>query len=286
MAADCLGVDGPLALHERQTGEMKIRFQVNDGKPAAKAAARRLAVVARKTGLAVVTRGKADAIVALGGDGTILHAVRRFPGVPVLGFNLGGLGYLSSVGERDFEPALAMLAKGAFVISERSMLEVRLPRGRTAAALNDVVIVREMTGHAAEIDLKADGRLAAHYLADGLVIATPTGSTAYSLSAGGPVLMPDSRCFVVTPMNPHALAVRPLVVNDSVVLTATSCRKVNGAAEKTGVYADGLSLCLLGGGESVEIRRSGKTAKLVGLEGYDPYEVLGRKLGWPGGRTR
>ena len=265
---------------------MRIRFHVNDGKPAAKSAAKNLAVAARKVGLSVVTRGAADAVVALGGDGTILHAVHRYPGVPVLGFNLGGLGYLSSVGERDFESALGMLAKGAYRISERSLLEVKPPRGRPAVALNDVVIVREMTGHAAELDLQADGRLAAHYLADGLVVATPTGSTAYSLSAGGPVLMPDSRCFVVTPMNPHALAVRPLVVSDSVVLKATSCRKVNGAAEKTGVYVDGESLSLLGGGESVVIRRSSKTAKLIGLEGYDPYEVLGRKLGWPGGRTR
>ena len=265
---------------------MKVRFYVNQEKPLAAETRQRLDADLEALALKTVTDASADVVIVLGGDGTFLRAVHEFPDTPILGFNLGGLGYLSSVGERDFEPALAMLAKGAFVISERSMLEVRLPRGRTAAALNDVVIVREMTGHAAEIDLKADGRLAAHYLADGLVIATPTGSTAYSLSAGGPVLMPDSRCFVVTPMNPHALAVRPLVVNDSVVLTATSCRKVNGAAEKTGVYADGLSLCLLGGGESVEIRRSGKTAKLVGLEGYDPYEVLGRKLGWPGGRTR
>ena len=261
---------------------MRILFHVNSGKPAAKAAAKTLSVVARKAGLEVVTRGAGDAVVALGGDGTILHAVHRFPGVPVLGFNLGGLGYLSSVGAGDFERALALLAAGRFSVLERSMLEVKGPGRKTATALNDVVIVREMTGHAAELDLAVDGRAATHYMADGLVVATPTGSTAYSLSAGGPVLMPDSRCLVVTPMNPHALAVRPMVVSDAVALRATSCRGVNGTEEKLGVYADGEGVFLLGRGESVEIRKASESAKLIGLEGYDPYEVLGRKLGWPG----
>lgn len=265
---------------------MRIRFHVNSGKPAAKAAAKTLSVVARKAGLEVVTRGAGDAVVALGGDGTILHAVHRFPGVPVLGFNLGGLGYLSSVGESEFEAALGLLAAGRFRILERSQLEVAGPRGETATALNDVVIMREMTGHAAELDLAADGHAATRYMADGLIVATPTGSTAYSLSAGGPVLMPDSSCLVVTPMNPHALAVRPMVVSDAVTLTATSRRKVNGTAEKLGVYADGAGVFLLGGGETAAIRKAASVAKLIGLEGYDPYEVLGRKLGWPGARVK
>ena len=150
------------------------------------------------------------------------------------------------------------------------------------AALNDVVIVREMTGHAAVLDLSADGRAAARYMADGIAVATPTGSTAYSLAAGGPVLMPDSRSLVVTPMNPHALGARPLVVSDSVSLKITSRRRVNGRAEKIGVYADGESVFMLGGDESVEIAIAATRAHFVELDGYDPYKALGRKLGWCG----
>ena len=187
---------------------MKVRFYANAGKPAAKAAAKRLEAVARRAGLELATRGTCAAVVALGGDGTILRAVRKFPDIPVLGFNLGSLGYLASVGESDFERAIAMLAAGEFSVSERTMLDV----GGTTA-LNDVVVMREMTGHAAVLDVSADGNSATRYMADGVVIATPTGSTAYSLAAGGPVLMPDTKCLVVTPMNPHALGVRPMVMN-------------------------------------------------------------------------
>lgn len=260
---------------------MKVAFHVNDAKPRAKAARRELGAAARALGLRVASRGAADVVVALGGDGTILHAVHAFPGVPVLGFNLGGLGYLASVVEKDFGKALRMLSEGRFKVSERSMLEVRKGR-RRALALNDVVIVREMTGHAAILEVEADGRRAARYMADGVVVATPTGSTAYSLAAGGPVLMPDTRCLSVTPMNPHALAVRPVVVSDGVLLRVTSRRRVNGrVAEKLGVYADGEAVFMLGGDESAEISKAAELAKLVELAGFDPYEVMGRKLGWP-----
>ena len=262
------------ALAERN-GKMKVRFYANAGKPAAKAAAKRLEAVARRAGLVLASRGTCDAIVALGGDGTILRAVRKFPDIPVLGFNLGSLGYLASVGESDFERAIAMIAEGEFSVSERTMLDV----GGTTA-LNDVVVMREMTGHAAVLDVSADGNAATRYMADGVVIATPTGSTAYSLAAGGPVLMPDTKCLVVTPMNPHALGVRPMVVSDAVKLTVTSRRSVVGADERLGVYADGENVAMLKAGESVEIAKSARSAKLVALPGFDPYVVLNRKLGW------
>ena len=231
------------ALAERN-GKMKVRFYANAGKPAAKAAAKRLEAVARRAGLALSSRGTCDAIVALGGDGTILRAVRKFPDIPVLGFNLGSLGYLASVGESDFERAISMLAAGDFSVSERTMLDVG---GMTA--LNDVVVMREMTGHAAVLDVSADGNSATRYMADGVVIATPTGSTAYSLAAGGPVLMPDTKCLVVTPMNPHALGVRPMVVSDAVKLTVTSRRSVVDADERLGVYADGENVAMLKAGD-------------------------------------
>jgi NAD+ kinase len=265
--------------------KMKIKFYANSGKPEAKMAVGRLSDVARSLGLetvASVSRAPGAVVIALGGDGTILRAVHRFPDSPVLGFNLGSLGYLASVGEREFEKALAMLAQGRFKVSERTMLEVRRVGGEVLPrrALNDVVVVREMTGHAAVVDLAVNGRAAARYMADGLVIATPTGSTAYSLSAGGPVLMQGSGGLVVTPMNPHALGIRPMVVRDTVELKVSSRRRVNGRAERIGVYVDGENVTALGGGEALIVSKSPYGARLIELDGYDPYEVMSRKLGW------
>lgn len=268
---------------------MRVYFFANDRKPEALAAADRIASRVAGLGLAVShSPERSDAIVALGGDGTILRVAHMYPGVPVLGFNLGGLGYLSSVGPDEFDRALSLLAAGRFRVGERSMLRAakRGEPGREVLALNDIAVMREMSGHAAVLDLEADGRPATRYMADGLVIATPTGSTAYSLSAGGPVLMADSASFVVTPMNPHALAVRPTVVGDRVRLSVSSRRRVNGEAEKIGVYADGESVFALDVDETLDVSKAPVGAKMIELEGYDPYEVLSRKLGWSGGETR
>lgn len=287
MAADCLGMDSPFGSPKDDETEMKIHFYANAEKPLAQAARVDLAARAARLGLADVgdaATDAADVIVALGGDGTILKAVHEFPNRPVLGLNLGGLGYLASVEEKDFPRALEMLATGRYRVSRRSVLAVS-KRGDPASvrqALNDVVITREMSGHAAVLDLTVDGCTAARYMADGLVLATPTGSTAYSLAAGGPVLMPDSGSFVVTPMNPHALGIRSMVVRDSAVFVVTSRPRANGRAEKIGVYADGEYAFMLEADESAEIVRSPHDAAMIELDGYEPYEVMARKLGWSG----
>lgn len=261
---------------------MKVAFYINDSKSGAKAAAAELSSRASSLGLDVIdlrnsslfTLNSSLLIIALGGDGTILRCVHEHPGVPVIGFNLGGLGYLSPVEKKDFDSALKLIAEGRFRIAERTMLSLN---GRIA--LNDIVITREMTGHAAMLDLSVDGHRPTRYLADGLVIATPTGSTAYSLSAGGPVVMSDSRSFVITPMNPHALGIRPQVVSDSVRISVSSIIR---GPTSLGIYADGEAVAMLAPGESVEIAKSEQVAKLVELEGYDPYAVLAHKLGWTG----
>lgn len=260
----------------------KVFFYANSGKPAALKARDALSDAARGAGLEPCEAACAEAVIALGGDGTILRAVRDVPGVPVIGFNLGGLGYLSSVEEKDFVSALERLAGGRYTVAARSLLEIVSPDGSRAVALNDIVIMREMSGHAAVLDLEIDSRLAARYMADGLVIATPTGSTAYSLSAGGPVVMPGSPSFVVTPMNPHALGIRPMVVSDSVTFKVTSRERADGRADKLGVYADGESVFMLEGGNSLEIVKSARSVGMIELEGHDPYDVLARKLGWSG----
>jgi NAD+ kinase len=153
-------------------------------------------------------------------------------------------------------------------------------------ALNDVVLSREMSGRSVRIDLSADGHEVTSYLADGLIFATPTGSTAYSLSAGGPVLMPDSGSFVVTPMNPHALGVRPVVVSDQVRFTAVARARTPGNPVRIGVYADGALAMEMGEGDSVSVSRADASARFVELEGYDPYDVLARKLGWSGSSVK
>lgn len=267
---------------------MKIRFHANARNTKAMAAAKELAAVARSLKLEAVSAGHADVVIALGGDGTILKAVRKHPKSALLGFNLGSLGYLASVGESDFTHALEMLAAGRYRVAKRTLLEACRPSAHVKRflALNEIVVMREMTGHAAVLELAVDGKRVTRYSADGLVIATPTGSTAYSLAAGGPVLMPDTASFVITPMNPHALGVRPMVVSDGVTLEVVSRRRVNGKAEKTCVYADGENAFPLEGDGRVIIRKARMAAKFVELEGYDPYEVLGRKLGWSGSRLQ
>lgn len=261
---------------------MKIAFSVNGDKPKAMAAATELAAAATALGLKVIEAGGgADCLIALGGDGTMLKAVRDYPAVPVLGFNLGGLGYLSSVGENDFKAALEMLAARRFHIAERTMVSAKLG-GREMTALNDIVIQRALSGHVASLEFRVDGKAPTHYAGDGLVIATPTGSTAYSLAAGGPVVMPDSATLVVTPINPHTLAIRPLVVSDEVTLSVIPRVRPGALAEKIGVYADGVDFGFLEFNQELVIRKSTTIARLVELEGYDPYDVLARKLGWSG----
>lgn len=261
---------------------MKILFYANASKPNALEERVRLSGLAGKLGLQTTEGEDAEVIVSLGGDGTFLRAVHEFPDKPILGLNLGGLGYLASVERRDFDQALGKLASGGYRISERGMLEVN---GRFPA-LNDIVITREMSGHSTRLDLEADGRLVTHYMADGLIFATPTGSTAYSLAAGGPVLVAGLGSVVVTPMNPHALGVRPLVTRDSVRFRVTARSRTAGNVMKIGVHSDGVNVMTLDEGQSVEIAKSSRVAKLVELEGYDPYVVLARKLGWSGSNVR
>ena len=273
---------------------MRVHFHINPESEKSREALAAARAAAEAAGLAVAERGDdADAVVALGGDGTLLRAVRLHPLLPVIGFNLGSLGYLAAVGAGDVASAMAALSQGRFTVRERTLLEVGMASdpaggggnaqpGRRFLALNEVVVMREMTGHAAWLDLEADGRHVTRYTADGIVIATPTGSTAYSLAAGGPVVMPDAPTLVVTPMNPHALGARPLVVSDSVRFRVVSRRRVNGSEERLGVYADGQPVFMLGFGESIEVAKAAERAKFIELPGYDPFAVLSRKLGWSG----
>lgn len=259
----------------------KISFFGNESKSAVRAALAKLPSLASRCGFMVTESADADIIVTLGGDGTILRAVHAFPGKTLLGLNLGGLGFLASVEERDYSTALALLSEGRYRLSRRTMLSVSGADGRSFLALNDVVL-RRTAGHAAVLDLSVDGGAATRYHADGIVIASPTGSTAYSLSAGGPVLMPDSRSFVITPVCPHSLGVRSLVVRDDCVAALSNPLRQDAIMQPVMVCADGEEKLVLEPGGCVRVGRAAEDACFIEPEGCDPYEVLSRKLGWRG----
>ena len=258
----------------------RIAFHVNSSKPSASEVRRRLAERARKCGIDVLDSSKRpDVMVVLGGDGTMLSAVHLYPGVPLLGLNLGSLGYLASVEEAGFDGAIDALAGGRYRISRRTALKVR-----GVNALNDVVIARGVSGHVIRLGFSVDGEPVTRFVADGLVIATPTGSTAYSLAAGGPVLMPASQSIVVTPVCPHALSSRPLVLKDSVRMAVSV--EVREEGDEPGVFADGRQVGTLAAGELLEVEKSDVEVPLVELDDVNPYEVLTRKLGWSGSSIR
>ena len=259
----------------------RIVFHVNRDKPGSDSVRLRLSALAASLGLSEVT-GPADnpeAVVVLGGDGTMLSAVHRFPGIPLLGLNLGSLGYLAGVESPHFDDALRALASGDYEVSRRTTLRVG-----DAVALNDVVVSRGVSGHAIQLELSVNGRMATRFSADGLVVATPTGSTAYSLAAGGPILLPDSRSVVVTPVCPHALSSRPFVVREDSRLAVRLVARPG--AETLDIFADGEAVAQVHEGEEVVVEKASATVPLVELPGADPFEVLSRKLGWAGSSIR
>lgn len=233
---------------------------------------------------AFAARG-AGAAVVLGGDGTMLDAARRLGGqdLPLMGLNIGSLGYLTCVEEAMFGDALRRLRDGAFTLSRRTALSARIRRPGGACrtlpdALNDVVVSRGARGSAVELDLSIDGREVSRFLCDGLIVATPTGSTAYSLSAGGPILLPDAEALAVCLICPHTLTSRPLVIRDSSIV---SVRAASGESALI-ASADGRDDVRIDAGDEVEVRKSARRLPVVALEGGNPFDVMRRKLGWGG----
>ncbi len=229
-----------------------------------------------------------SAVAVLGGDGTLLRAVHRLQSLgadlPAMGLNIGSLGYLTGADEDHFAEALEALASGTCEISVRQMLSCRvfqngdrractLPR----SALNDVVLSRA-SGRMVKIGLALDGQDVTNYSCDGLIVATPTGSTAYSLSAGGPLVMPGTAATSITVICPHTLSSRPLVISDSTTISLAVI-----AAEAPLLLAiDGEECAKVNPGDIVEITRAAHPARIAFLPGYSSYRVLSRKLGWAG----
>ena len=211
-----------------------------------------------------------DYVFVVGGDGTILKAARYYSeyGIPILGINLGHLGFLSQVGADDAELALSKILSNEFVIEDRMML-----KADNYKALNDFVIKGEFSSRASEFILEIDNKPVCDYFADGIIVSTPTGSTAYGMAAGGPVLSPDIDAITVVPICPHTFAARPIVVGgDSKIKIKTSHN------EKYTVSSDGQEVFSIGG--EIEISKSSMPAKLLQLGENDFYELLKTKLHW------
>lgn len=223
-------------------------------------------------------------LVVLGGDGTLLQAVNEgsFPAPHVFGINSGTLGFLTGAGPDDFQEVLAGILAGRALVSERSLLSVEVLREGvpfwSGRALNEVVISRGERSRVIRLEVEIDEVMLTEYNADGLIVATPTGSTAYSLSAGGPLLAPDSGVFVVTPICPHVLTNRSVIVNDRSSIT------VRPSAGQQGVCLtlDGRNPLTLEPGDLTRIRRSRQALRLVFPSDLPFFEVLRQKLKWSG----
>ena len=222
-----------------------------------------------------------DALLTLGGDGTMLRGARLLEGrqVPVLGINLGKLGFLTSCGRDEVEPAIRALAAGDFLAESRMTLEASIAgSGKRWMALNDVVIHKGGFARVVRLRVAINGETVATYAADGLVIATPTGSTAYSLSAGGPVVVPTVESIVLTAVAPHTLAIRPLVLPPSAEVTV----EADDGPEELLVTVDGQTGTSFQGGQTLVVRRGEKAVQVVRFPGTTFFSRLRRKLGWGG----
>jgi NAD+ kinase len=232
---------------------------------------------------------RCDLVVVLGGDGTLLAVARRAAGgPPILGVNLGRLGFLTEVQRNSLYPALVEVLAGHYTLEPRSLFEVEHLRGNgeraTYRALNDVVLAKSALSRVIELSLTVDSRPVARYRADGLVISTPTGSTAYNLSAGGPILHPLLPVAVITPICPHTLTLRPLVVPDSsIVEAAIEARPDEAAGRVDQVYLtiDGQEGSEVGAGDRVRVTRSPQPVYLVRTgERGSIFDGLKAKLHW------
>lgn len=226
----------------------------------------------------------ADAAIVIGGDGSILRSAKQMKDhqIPVIGVNFGKLGFLADILPGDLEAALAAIADQRFRIVEHLMILCELFKDdvlvEEALGLNEVAILGGPPYSIQNIQLYVDAELATTYSCDGLIISTPVGSTAHNLSAGGPILRKNLQAFVISPISPHTLTVRPVVDTADRVLDVV----VDNPTEFTSVVLDGQPLGRLTPGHRVRIRKAQSQFKMVEVAGHSYYRTLRNKLGWSG----
>jgi NAD+ kinase len=226
---------------------------------------------------------KSDLLLVFGGDGTMLRVVREINGsnTPILGINVGRLGFLTAVPSKELKEALAKLWDKEFFIESRPLIEgsgVAAGKKIHLRALNDIVISRGAESRMIELAVSVNGESLTRYRCDGLIVSSPTGSTAYSLSAGGAIISPNSEVFALTPICPHTLSNRSVIINlDSEISVQVLSSKLD-----TNVTADGQVRVDLDYGDVISIRRSKRAVRLLHPGGSSFFETVRRKLHWSG----
>ena len=268
-----------------------LAFVVNPGKSGATGLAQELVGAARARGVRLkqttrfpLPRGFLrgfDACCVIGGDGTLLGVVREAAAekVPIIGVNRGSLGFLTTFSPEEARSDFGSVLEGSFRLDQRAMLECRVAGGPPQVALNDVLIKDAVTSKLVHLEVFADGELVTDFLADGLIFATPTGSTAYNLSAGGPIVHPRAEVIAMTPICPHTLTNRSIIFRNSVTLRVLNRSK--GTALVVGL--DGQSELKLGADEAVDVCLSRLRLPLAQRHDYSHFSVMRTKLKWSGG---
>ena len=225
--------------------------------------------------------GFADLAIVLGGDGTMLSAARnlaRFR-VPLTGINQGRVGFMTDIALKDMHSSVVAILEGKYGIEERALLEAEITRGDASLlrtlALNEAVVGRGSQGRLIEVEVRINGEYVYALRADGLIVATPTGSTAYALSAQGPILQPGVDALALVPLNPHVLSARPVSVSDRSVIEIALLRAVDARA-----HFDGFALADMAQGDRLVLKRSPDSIRFVHPPGYSYFAMLREKLNW------
>jgi NAD+ kinase len=221
-----------------------------------------------------------DFLLCLGGDGTLIAGVRIFsnPTVPVLGVHIGGLGFLAQITPKELTEKLNMIKNGESTTQERLVLDAQISNSNQSHfAINDFVVQNEIAYRVTSLSLYIDGKHVSDYKSDGIIISTPTGSTAYSLSSGGPIVQPDVFSIIVTPIAPHSLTSRPLVLPADVDIEF----RFNGDSEKElKLISDGQNIENFTNDSTVKISQAKHHVKFITFEDYDYYQTLKTKMVW------
>ncbi len=223
---------------------------------------------------------KIDFFISLGGDGTILRLVHRYPELeaPLLGINLGSLGFMADIPLNDIYPSLQDLLDGHYTLQSRIMMEGRSPKGERCIALNEIVVHRAQNPCLVDLAIYVDGAYLNTFSADGIIVATPSGSTAYSLAAGGPILTPELNAFVLTPISPHTISNRPIVLMPKHHIQVQYLSPL----QPVEISYDGIPIFSISTNDFFTILPSNQQLRLVSLCRHDYFSTLREKLGWQG----
>lgn len=227
-----------------------------------------------------VNPAEIDFMISLGGDGTILRLVHRHPEIdaPLLGINLGGLGFMADIPLHDIYPSLKDLLEGRYTIQDRLVMDGTSAQGNHCIAVNEIVIHRAQNPGLIDLAVSIDDTYVNTFSADGIILSTPNGSTAYSLAAGGPILTPELTAFVLTPICPHTISNRPMVFMPKRHLHIQYLNSM----QPVEVTYDGISTFVLHTNETFTIRPSKRAFRLVSLARHNYFSTLREKLGWQG----